>query len=176
MSSIRQSAVAGRFYPADRGQLMREVMAYLDAVPATADQPVPKALIVPHAGYLYSGAVAATGYARLKPAAARITRVVLLGPCHWVGVRGMALPTATAFASPLGTVNIDQQACQAALSLPQVNYFDPTHAQEHSLEVHLPFLQAVLDNFSLVPLVVGQSSVDEVARVLKTLWGGEMKP
>ena len=173
MNTIRKAALAGQFYPADPGELQRQVAAHLHAVRPRPDQRVPKALIVPHAGYIYSGGVAAAGYALLKPAAARISKVVLLGPCHRVGVRGIALSSASSFASPLGPVPVDQIACQSLSGLPQVQYFDPTHTQEHSLEVHLPFLQTVLDDFMLVPLVVGQSSVAEVAGVLNALWGGD---
>jgi AmmeMemoRadiSam system protein B/AmmeMemoRadiSam system protein A len=137
-----------------------------------ADAPVPKALVVPHAGYVYSGPVAAQGYVRLAPAAGQVKRVVLLGPAHRVAVRGLALPEADHFASPLGEVTLDQQAIESLSGLPQVVVSDAAHAQEHSLEVHLPFLQVVLGEFKLVPLVVGAATPDEVAEVLERLWGG----
>ena len=132
----------------------------------------PKALVVPHAGYIYSGPVAANAYALLKPARGIVKRVVLLGPCHRVAVRGLALPGVDAFDTPLGRVPIDAEAANLARALPQVGDFPPTHAQEHSLEVQLPFLQEVLGEFALVPLVVGAATADQVAEVIDRLWGG----
>lgn len=173
MSSVRPAAVAGSFYPADSAQLAREVRQLLAAARPTAAAAVPKALIVPHAGYLYSGAVAAQAYARLRPAAERIKRVVLLGPVHRVPVRGLALPGVLAFATPLGEVALDIAGMAAIADLPQVCVSDAAHAREHSLEVQLPFLQAVLGEFQLVPLAVGDASSAEVAQVLARLWGGE---
>jgi AmmeMemoRadiSam system protein B/AmmeMemoRadiSam system protein A len=133
---------------------------------------LPKGLIVPHAGYIYSGAVAANAYALLRPAVGIVKRVVLLGPCHRVAVRGLALPAATAFETPLGRVEIDAEAVTAIRGLPQVGVNAATHAHEHSLEVQLPFLQQVLREFKLVPLVVGAAAPGEVAEVLDALWGG----
>jgi AmmeMemoRadiSam system protein B/AmmeMemoRadiSam system protein A len=173
MHAIRPAAVAGTFYPGDRDALSREVAGYLAEAHAGRPAPAyPKALVVPHAGYIYSGAVAAQAYALLRPARGLVRRVVLLGPCHRVAVRGLALPAATAFDTPLGRVPIDAGAVQAIASLPQVGVSAATHAQEHALEVQLPFLQAVLGEFSLVPLVVGAASADQVAQVLDALWGG----
>jgi AmmeMemoRadiSam system protein B len=132
----------------------------------------PKALIVPHAGYVYSGPVAASAYACLRPHRARYARVVLLGPCHRVAIPGLAASRADAFRTPLGDVALDQ-ATVTALSNANVNVFEDAHRHEHSLEVHLPFLQATLDDFSLVPLVVGDTSPEAVADVLRTTWGGD---
>ena len=171
MGSVRPPAVAGSFYPGDASRLDATVQGFLAAV-ADSQEPVPKAVIAPHAGYVYSGPIAATAYARLKPAAGTITRVVLLGPCHRVAVRGLALSSAAAFATPLGEIPIDRQACEEILKLPQVHVLDAPHAEEHSLEVHLPFLQVVLGDFSLVPLAVGEASANEVADVIDRLWGG----
>jgi len=134
--------------------------------------PPPKALIVPHAGYIYSGPIAASAYAQLIPLSGTIRRVVLLGPTHRIGVRGLALPTCDAFATPLGNVPVDHEAEASLAGLPQVIRHPGTHAQEHSLEVQLPFLQEVLGDFSLVPLAVSDASPEEVAEVLETLWGG----
>lgn len=171
MSSIRPPAVAGLFYPADPAVLSADIRALLDAVPAATR--MPKALIVPHAGYIYSGPTAAAGYAQLRGAlAGRIRRVVLLGPVHRVPVRGLALPEATAFATPLGEIPLDTVAMSELAGLPQVTVSAAAHAAEHSLEVHLPFLQAVLGDFSLLPLAVGDASTDEVAGVLERVWGG----
>ncbi len=172
MNAVRLPAVAGTFYPADTGQLQSELRGLLSAVPATVEEHVPKALIVPHAGYIYSGPIAARAYARLAPVAAQIKRVVLLGPAHRVAVRGLALPGAERFATPLGEVAIDREAVKALNDLPQVVVGDAPHALEHSLEVQLPFLQTVLGEFQLVPLVVGHATPDEVADVLERLWGG----
>ncbi len=171
MASIRQAAVAGQFYPGNASELSATVQRYLAGAAGKAG-PVPKAIIAPHAGYVYSGAVAASAYARIRPAAGRITRVVLLGPCHRVAVRGLALSSAEAFATPLGDVPLDGELAKRILDMPQVQIFDPTHAQEHCLEVHLPFLQEILGDFTLLPLVVGEATPDEVADVLEAVWGG----
>ena len=171
MSAIRPPAVAGLFYPADARQLTHDVQQLL--AEARPHDLIPKALIVPHAGYIYSGPIAATAYATLNPIASRIRRVVLLGPTHRVAVRGLALPDADAFATPLGTVQVDLAAAHAIAHLPQVTISAQSHAQEHSLEVQLPFLQSVLTNFTLLPLAVGMATAEEVAEVLEILWGGD---
>lgn len=170
-SIIRPAAVAGAFYPERAGDLQAMLARCWDDARITVG-PVPKAIIAPHAGYVYSGAVAASAYARIKPAHQRIKRVVLLGPCHRVAVNGLALSGADAFETPLGPVEIDKDAAALISDLPQVQVFDATHAQEHSLEVHLPFLMSVIDDFKLLPLVVGQATPDQVAQVLERLWGG----
>jgi len=150
--------------------LIQQMLADVD--PAIASDTPPKAIIAPHAGYIYSGPVAASAYASLRPAASTISRVILLGPAHRVPVRGLALPASDAFATPLGTVEIDRNAVEQIRGLPQVRTFDDAHALEHSLEVHLPFLQSVLGEFRLLPLVVGDATAEEVADVLEQLWGG----
>ncbi len=133
--------------------------------------PAPKALIVPHAGYIYYGPIAATAYARLCPWREQYTRVILLGPCHRVAVRGLALSGADVFRTPLGDVPLDQIAI-AGLAMPEISVVDDAHQFEHSLEVHLPFLQTVIESFSLVPLVVGDATRETVAEVIDALWGG----
>ncbi|HSW51641.1 MAG TPA: AmmeMemoRadiSam system protein B [Sulfuricaulis sp.] len=170
MTSVRNPAVAGLFYPGDPRELHAMVGEYLGAVHATGA--VPKAIIAPHAGYIYSGPIAASAYALILPARGRITRVVLLGPAHRVGFHGLALSSADCFQTPLGRITVDQEAVKKISGLPQVHVMDAAHRQEHSLEVHLPFLQEVLGEFSLVPLVVGDAGPDEVAEVLEALWGG----
>ena len=172
-SSVRAPAVAGTFYPGESRELAQTLAQMLgNAAQDAPERAVPKALIAPHAGYIYSGPVAASVYALLAPARRSITRVVLLGPTHRVAVRGLALPGSQAFATPLGTVEIDQSAVKILRTLPQVTVSEQAHALEHSLEVHIPFLQTVLDRFTLVPLAVGHASAQEVAEVLDALWGG----
>jgi len=168
---VRPPAVAGAFYPESPLGLAKAVQTYLDAAKAPEGS-TPKALIAPHAGYVYSGPVAAVAYARIAKAREGIERVVLLGPAHRVPVRGLAAPDACAFATPLGDVPIDETAIEAVVTLPFVDVHHKAHEFEHSLEVHLPFLQTVLDAFSLVPLVVGDATPGEVAEVLELLWGG----
>ena len=170
MNAIRPPAVAGLFYPANKEQLTRTVQDFLSAAQTITLKNI-KALIVPHAGYLYSGPIAATAYATLI--AAKIRRVILLGPTHRVAVRGLALPGAEAFSTPLGCVKIDSPAAQCIAHLPQVCTSAPVHAMEHALEVQLPFLQSILTDFTLLPLAVGMASPEEVAEVLEILWGGQ---
>ena len=171
MPTIRSPAVAGMFYPADARQLASDVQQLL--AKAQPHELIPKALIVPHAGYIYSGAIAASAYATLKPIAPRIRHVVLLGPTHRVAVHGLALPGVDAFGTPLGRVMLDTAAARAIARLPQVSVSTQAHALEHSLEVQLPFLQSVLTDFTLLPLAVGMASPEEVAEVLEAVWGGE---
>jgi hypothetical protein len=174
MVPLRPAAVAGMFYPAAPRELAGEVDSLLGHSAGGGLVPgFPKALIVPHAGYVYSGAVAAEAYDRLRPARGIVRRVVLLGPCHRVPVRGLALPDASAFATPLGQVPIDREAVESLARLPQVVVSSAVHAEEHALEVQLPFLQRVLGEFSLVPLAVGAATPSEVAEVIEKLWGGE---
>jgi AmmeMemoRadiSam system protein B len=159
------------FYPDAPERLARDVRDYLAAVAPCEARP-PKAVIVPHAGYVYSAPIAACAYARLAPLRDTVSRVVLLGPTHRVPVRGLATTSASAFATPLGTVKIDRAAVERALTLPQVVIKDASHAAEHALEVQLPFLQTVLREFSLVPFAVGDATAREVADVVDLLWGG----
>jgi MEMO1 family protein len=168
---VRAPAVAGTFYAADPRRLEAEVNRLLAQVSDPLDGAAPKALIAPHAGYVYSGAVAATAFAQLRRRAG-ISRVVVTGPAHYVALRGIALPTADAFATPLGRVAVDREALAAITDLPFVSAFDAAHAPEHAIEVELPFLQAVLPPFALVPLLVGAATPEEVAEVLARLWGG----
>jgi AmmeMemoRadiSam system protein B len=174
MQSVRPAAVAGMFYPGSRGALTRDVQAYLAEAGThpEAKGPLPKLLIVPHAGYVYSGPVAASAYARLAAGRGVITRVVLFGPVHRVPVRGLALPASRCFETPLGIVDVDQEAVAAARRLPQVRESEAAHAAEHSLEVQLPFLQRALPRFTLLPFVVGDASAADVAAVIDALWGG----
>jgi AmmeMemoRadiSam system protein B len=173
MRDVRPAAVAGTFYPGNAAELAAAVRGCLAGTAAqVAPAASPKALIVPHAGYVYSGPIAAGAYARLACVRSRIRRVVILGPTHRVAVRGLALPSARAFATPLGDVEVDREAVATLAGLRQVVVSDSAHALEHSLEVQLPFLQSVLDDFRIVPLAVGDASPREVAEVLDRLWGG----
>jgi AmmeMemoRadiSam system protein B len=167
MTQVREAAVAGLFYPADAGELSETVRSMLsNGQPAGS---APRALIVPHAGYVYSGPVAATAYASLIPFARRYRRVVLLGPCHRAPLTGLASSSADAFRTPLGDVPLDQ-ALIASLGPPSVAISAEAHRLEHSLEVQLPFLQTVLGEFTLVPLAVGDTAPEHVAEVIDALW------
>ncbi len=168
----RPPAVAGLFYPQEPGELRATVSTLLGAAAAQLATP-PKVLIAPHAGYVYSGGVAAAAYVEVQERASEIQRVVLLGPAHRVAVRGIAVPSVDGFDTPLGRVPIDAEARTRILALPGVTMDDVAHAQEHSLEVHLPFLQAVLHDFVLLPLVVGEAGPETVAQVLEAVWGGD---
>jgi len=170
MENIREPAVAGTFYPADPVELQSQLDTLLAAV-STAN-PLPKAMILPHAGYIYSGPVAASGYACLSGNAGRINRVILLGPAHRQYVKGLAVPDATAFSTPLGKIPLDTGALQQLRQLPQVSTDNAAHRSEHSLEVHLPFLQRTLQDFTLVPVLVGDATAEEVCEAIEKLWGG----
>jgi len=171
MHTVRAPAVAGLFYPADAAELRIQIQQLLNQVKPLAEPP-PKAIIAPHAGYIYSGPVAASAYARLRAARGTVERVLLLGPSHRVGFRGIAVSSMTAFATPLGTIPIDQNAVEQLQQLEDVGFLEQAHAQEHSLEVHLPFLQIVLGDFQLVPMVIGDARPETVGAVLELLWGG----
>ncbi len=173
MHTTRPAAVAGMFYPDNPAELKRTVTSFLSqAKPVETPRP-PKALIVPHAGYIYSGPIAASAFAQVANLRGRIRRVVLLGPTHRVYVRGMALPDAERFVTPLGTIPLDLEAMQSLSDLPFVGKNAAAHQLEHSLEVQLPFLQEVLGDFMLVPIAVGEATANEVAEVLDRLWGGD---
>ena len=173
MTTIRQPAVAGTFYPARPDELRRMVHEFIDTAVSPPPLPAPpKAIIAPHAGYIYSGPIAGAAYAAIRPLTGTIERVVLLGPAHTMPVRGLAAPDAAAFRTPLGEVPLDRAALETILALPQVQINDAAHGREHGLEVHLPFLQMVLGAFKLVPLVVGDVTSEEVTAVLDLLWGG----
>jgi AmmeMemoRadiSam system protein B len=185
VTRIRPPAVAGSFYPADPDELRALVRACLAAGagrprgagpagdPGPGGEARPKALIVPHAGFVYSGPIAGSAYARLAPFADAIRRVVLLGPSHRVGFEGLALSSAERFATPLGEIPLDADGAEVLLRLPQVRVLDAAHSREHSLEVQLPFLQEVLGAFVLLPVVAGDAAGQEVAEVIEAVWGGD---
>lgn len=169
---VRPAAVAGAFYPGSPDRLRGLVEELLREAPVPS-APAPKAIIAPHAGYVYSGPVAARAFQTVASAARRIERVVLLGPAHFVSIHGLALPDVSRFATPLGEVAIDPEGARDSSRLPQVRMQPEAHVREHSLEVEIPFLQVLLgDGFTLVPLVVGDASGEEVAEVLERVWGG----
>ncbi len=168
---VKPPAVAGMFYPADPGTLKSQVSGFLDAARPANDAP-PKAVIAPHAGYRYSGPVAGSAYAPLRALAGGIERVVLLGPAHRVGFSGVAISTAEAFNTPVGAVPVDVDGLRLARSFPFVSEHDAAFAEEHSLEVHLPFLIETLGSFRLVPLLVGDAGPEHVGALIDALWGG----
>jgi len=190
---IRPPAVAGQFYPADPVELRQMVENFLSEPVARVSRPcvstqsealethgrdaratTPKAIIAPHAGYIYSGPIAASAYAQLMSERNTVKRVVLLGPSHYVLFDGLAASSATAFATPLGAVPVDTAAIAEICSrLPQVTVRDDAHADEHALEVQLPFLQVALADFKIIPLLVGEASDGEIEAVIETLWGGD---
>lgn len=160
MHKTRPAACAGTFYPGARSALEAAMTAMLPQ----GDGRLPAAMIVPHAGYVYSGSIAAQAYARIK--GSRYSRVVLIGPAHRAWFRGIALPGSSHFETPLGLVPVDLEACSMLASLPGVVESIIAHEQEHALEVQLPFLQAVLGDFSIVPLLVGEASAEAVSLVI----------
>jgi MEMO1 family protein len=167
-AKVRPAAVAGLFYDGDAQHLRTDIAEFFADVPAPPA--IAKALIAPHAGYVYSGQVAATAFAAVK--GSPVKRVVLIGPAHYVRLAGIAVPTVAAFETPLGRVPVDHDALATIADLPFVSRDDAPHAPEHALEVELPFLQTVLGEFTLVPLLVGEASAQEVGEVLGRLWGG----
>jgi AmmeMemoRadiSam system protein B len=168
LSTVRPPAFAGSFYPASRRELARVVDELLADAPRGVG-PCPKVLVVPHAGYVYSGPIAAAAFARIAPWAAQLERVVLIGPTHRVAIDGLAWPGAARMATPLGEVEVDVDALAA---VPEVAAHAAAHAREHSLEVELPFLQQVAPRAKIVPLVASRARPDQVGRVLEALWGG----
>lgn len=168
MTHIKYPAVAGMFYPGEPDSLRQTVDDFMQHASATM-QTRPQALVAPHAGYRYSGPIAASAYATLLPWADRIRRVAVLAPSHRVPLRGIALSTADAFATPLGQIAVDASAVALLSGMPGVIVLDAAFAEEHALEVQLPFLQRVLDDFTLVPLIVGQADADDVTRVIEAL-------
>ena len=168
MPIVRNPAVAGMFYPDNRYELQSMINDMLER--AEQKNITPRALIAPHAGYIYSGEVAATAYKQLEPIKNEINRVVLMGPSHRIAFRGLALSKADYYHTPLGDIKLDIDATQALTKFPNVQYLEDAHTQEHSLEVHLPFLQTVLNDFSLVPITVGDIDANSVMKVLEYFW------
>jgi len=172
MLDTRPPAVAGTFYAADETTLRNNVIGLLESVDVTSGNR-PQALISPHAGYMYSGQVAARAYARLRPWSDEITRVVILGPPHYLPLRGLSASSMGAFETPLGVIPVDTSEIKRTLDFPQITANDRAHEPEHSIEVQLPFLQAVLNEFSIVPLIVGESTPSEVSGVIEKWWNDD---
>lgn len=171
MSRVQPAVVAGMFYPADPDQLRADVKHYLAQAGRKSASP-PKALIAPHAGYIYSGPVAGNAYAQLASQSDTITRVVILAPAHRVAFAGIAYASAAVFRTPLGDIEVDREALRSIAGLPQLQQRDDAFRNEHSIEVHLPFLQETLTGFKIVPLLVGDATPSQVDEVLESLWGG----
>lgn len=170
MATLRPAAVAGMFYPGEAAMLANEVQRMLENETAEPDPEPPRALVVPHAGYIYSGKLAARAYAHLKPWRQSYRRVLLLGPSHRVGFHGMALSGADYFTTPLGKIPLDRIGCAELKGMHGVMQRDDAHTMEHSLEVQLPFLQSVLGRFTLLPVVVGDADAEDVAAVIEHFW------
>jgi AmmeMemoRadiSam system protein B len=171
MTKIRYPAVAGQFYPGDARRLKQTVDQFL-ADGSSEGKEAPKAIVAPHAGYIYSGPIAGTAFSYLARANGGVRNVVLIGPAHWAATRGLAVSDSEAFATPLGSIPVNQESYQSIKSLHQISVYERAHEREHCLEVQLPFLQTIFSDFEIVPLVVGDATPDEVAEVLDTLWGG----
>jgi AmmeMemoRadiSam system protein B len=171
MAGTRTPAVAGLFYPGTQEELERMVRALLKEAECSV-RAAPKALIAPHAGYIYSGPVAANAYACIAPLRSAVRRVVIIGPAHTVPIRFLAASSADAWETPLGRIPVDAAANQRLAELPGVQFFDRAHVSEHSIEVHLPFLQVLLERFAIVPLVAGDTTDVDVELALDTVWGG----
>ena len=169
MVAVRRPAVAGTFYPAERDRLREMVESFLGE---SGEAEAPKALIAPHAGYVYSGPIAGSAYARIRAHAVEIRRVVLIGPAHRAPIRGLAAPRCECFATPLGEVRVDVETVRDLARRGLVKMDDGAHRHEHGLEVHLPFLQCMLTDYAIVPLVVGEAEPEAVAEVLEAVWGG----
>ena len=169
MLKTREPTVAGTFYPADSAQLKQMLTHY--PIDASTGGKVPKAIIAPHTGFIYSGPIAASVYARFQAAKEVINRVLLIGPSHRVRFQGLALSSAEQFSTPLGNIKVDTDAIKKISEYPFVNYLDKVHELEHSLDVHLPFLQTVLKQFSLVPIVAGDAPAEQVCQLLEQFWG-----
>jgi AmmeMemoRadiSam system protein B len=175
MEAVRQPAVADYFYPSGAQELAATVDRLLAEVEGAdaSSAPPPKAIIAPHAGYIYSGPVAACAYATLAAGRGRIRRAVVIGPAHYVWFEGVAAPSSTAFQTPLGALPVDRRAIKALRGQPFVGIADAPHIREHALEVQLPFLQRVLGEVEIVPLLVGDARPEDAAAVLARRWGGE---
>ncbi len=172
-TDVRPPAVAGTFYPDSPDRCRAQLDALLGHTPAPTGGGGPKAVIVPHAGWIYSGPVAASAYATIGPRVHEIERVVVLGPAHTVALEAMAVPASRTWVTPLGEIEIDAEPVRASLACPRVVADDRPHWREHAIEVQLPFLQHLLPGFRLLPVVVGWVPTHDVVGLLDAVWGGE---
>ncbi len=172
MPKVRPCALAGSFYPSSPEVLEATIRDLLSKVKGPFSKKSPKAFIVPHAGYIYSGPIAATAYAAMAKDASQIRKVVMLGPAHREYVEGLALPDADWLDTPLGPVEVDEEARTQISDLPQVKVSGIAHSEEHSLEVQLPFLKEILREFKILPLLVGKASPEDIDLVLQRVWNG----
>lgn len=170
--SVRPPAAAGLYYPMDEAQLHSALRQLLHDDPSATPPRRPKALVVPHSAYAFSGGVAASAYRSLRSTSHSIRHVVLAGPTHRMQIRGLAMPSCAYFSTPCGAVAINEEGRQRLRELGLAGIADAPHAMEHSLEVQLPFLQEMLDEFDLLPIAVGSAPPDQVARALEAVWGG----
>jgi AmmeMemoRadiSam system protein B len=166
---VRAMAVAGRFYPAEAEELRQAVEGFI-ARAADGERGGVRAIVAPHAGYLYSGPIAGVAFRAIAALKGEVRRVVVIGPAHHVGFRGIAVASATHFATPLGNIPLDRAAIDSLADLRQVVINDAAHAPEHALEVELPFLIATLGLLPIVPLLIGRASDEDVVAVLQRLW------
>jgi AmmeMemoRadiSam system protein B len=171
MKTIRPAAVAGSFYPADPDSLARLITSQLEKVKLLSPPPHPKAFIAPHAGYIYSGEIAASAYKQILPIKNQIKRVILIGPSHHIAFNGLAISSADYFSTPLGNIPLDSDAHTLLATHHNVTVSNQAHQAEHSLEVQLPFLQTVLDEFTIVPIITGDATPQQVATIIDLLWG-----
>jgi AmmeMemoRadiSam system protein B len=170
--NVRRPAVAGTFYPGEPAALRRTTAGFL-ATARRATAVGVRAIIAPHAGYVYSGPVAGEAFAAVKGLRGNLRRAVVIGPTHYVSFRGIAAPSATAFTTPLGEMPVEVEAVEEVASLPQMLVDDTPHRPEHALEVELPFLQTNFGALPIIPLVVGRASGEEVAEILAQLWDAD---
>jgi AmmeMemoRadiSam system protein B len=170
MGFAKQPNVAGRFYPGQQSVLKQTVAELLGDAP-TVDIEQPKAIIVPHAGYVYSGSVAATAYKPFLKFKHNIRNIILVGPAHFVTFFGIATTFADSFITPLGAVEVNHELVKSALECDPVLELDQAFQQEHCLEVQLPFISELFPNAKITPLLVGNAKYSDVATLLKKLWG-----
>lgn len=169
--TVREPAVAGIFYPGERFVLQKTVQELLDQAPQF--RPTPKAIVVPHAGFIYSGSIAASAYASLINEKDSIKKIVILGPAHTLFFKGIAYDSAEQFASPLGTIDQDQELLAKITDLPFVYRLPEAHKKEHSLEVQFPFCQVLFSKFTVLPLIVGETHPEQVAQLIERIWGND---
>ena len=166
INPVREAAVAGIFYPADVYQLKNDINGYLQHI-TDNNSGKPKILITPHAGYKYSAQVAASAFAKLRPFKDKIKKVFLLGPSHRVYVNGVALPKEKSFKTPLGIIKVDSDIVEQISKTKPFKFKSTAHKNEHSLEVSLPFLQVVLGNFEIIPMLYGEANPHEIAQTIQ---------